>query len=100
MNETFICVAGDNIVYYDVGFLDANGVFVPTALAAFSQIVTVLRGSPSKFTLSCIQRMTEKTFLSILSYLVVVVLDSGSNVNHSKQIKFHFMYMANSFSER
>ena len=61
MNETFICVAGDNIVYYDVGFLDANGGFVPTALAAFSQIVTVLRGSPSKFTLSCIQRMTEKT---------------------------------------
>jgi hypothetical protein len=78
----FLCVAGDNIVYYDVGTLDSSGIFIPTALAAFSQTVTVLRGSPSGFSLSCPQRIPEKSFTSIQSYVIVVAMDSGLNVNH------------------
>ena len=78
----FLCVAGDNIVYYDVGTLDSSGIFIPTALAAFSQTVTVLRGSPSGFVLSCPQQIPEKSFTSIQSYVIVVAMDSGLNVNH------------------
>ena len=82
VNGTFLCVAGDNIVYYDVGTLDSSGIFIPTTLAAFSQTVTVLRGSPSGFKLSCPQRIPEKSFTSIQSFVVVVAMDLGLNVNH------------------
>jgi hypothetical protein len=78
----FLCVAGDNIVYYDVGTLDSSGIFIPTTLAAFSQTVTVLRGSPSGFSLSCPLQIPEKSFTSMQSFVIVVAMDLGWNVNH------------------
>ena len=80
INGTLLCSAGENIVYYDVGTLDSNGGFVPTTIAAFSQTVTVMRGSPSSFTLSCLQQVPEKAFTVIQSNIVVLALDLGLNV--------------------
>jgi hypothetical protein len=78
----FLCRVGVNDIFFDVGTLDSSGIFIPTTLAVFSQTVTVLLGSPSGFSLSCPQRIPEKSFTSIQSYVIVVAMDSGLNVNH------------------
>jgi hypothetical protein len=80
VNSSVPCGAGDVVVYYDIGVLDANGVFVPSSLAAFAQNVTIQRGPAAQFTLWSMQRVQETAFTDIQSFIVVIALDLGLNV--------------------
>ena len=80
VNSSVPCGAGDVVVYYDIGVLDANGVFVPSSLVAFAHNVTTQRGPAAQFTLWSMQRVPETAFMDIQSFIVVIALDAGLNV--------------------
>ena len=80
VNGTVVCGAGDNEIVYDIGTLDANGIFIASELSVFSQIISVLPGAPSCFQFVNDEDRVESTFHAIQSSLLLQVMDDGRNV--------------------
>ena len=80
VNGTVVCGAGDNEIVYDIGTLDANGIFIASELSVFSQIISVLPGAPSCFQILNDEDRVESTFHAIQSSLLLQVMDDGRNV--------------------
>ncbi len=77
-----VCAAGQNEVIYDIGNLDANGVFVPTSLAVFSVEMTVLTGPPVVFRLISRNASVQQTYSKISSAVGIALQDQGRNVTN------------------
>lgn len=80
VNGTVVCEAGDNEIVYDIGTLDANGIFIASELSVFSQIISVLPGAPSCFQILNDEDRAESTFHAIQSSLLLQVMDDSRNV--------------------
>ena len=75
-----VCAAGQNEVIYDIGFLDANGLFVASAVGVFSADITVVPGSAVVLRLVLRNSTVQRTYSQISSVVGVVLQDQGRNV--------------------
>ena len=75
-----LCVAGENEVSYDIGFLEQQGMFVPIAINAYSSEIRVLIGDANGFLFVLQESSIELTNTRAKSRIFVVVHDQGRNV--------------------
>jgi len=75
-----VCAAGRNEIIYDIGFLDDNGVFVPSAIGVFTADITVVSGSAAVFRLVLRNSAVQRTYSQVSSAVGVVLQDQGRNV--------------------
>ena len=75
-----VCAAGQNEVIYDIGFLDANGIFVASVVGVFSADITVVPGSAVVLRLVLRNSTVQRTYSQISSVVGVVLQDQGRNV--------------------
>ncbi len=76
-----LCVVGDNEIFYDIGFLDQQGAFIPLVTSALSSVIRVLIGEASGFRLSVQESSIETTYTRAKSIIVVILHDRGLNVS-------------------
>jgi hypothetical protein len=75
-----LCVAGDNEISYDIGFLDEQGLFVPIVINAYSSEIRVLIGDANGFLFVAQELFIELTNTRAKSRFFVVTHDQGRNV--------------------
>jgi hypothetical protein len=75
-----LCVAGDNEISYDIGFLDPQGRFLPIVINAYSSEIRVLIGDANGFLFVAQELSIELTNTRAKSRFFIVVHDQGRNV--------------------
>jgi hypothetical protein len=88
-----LCVAGDNEVSYDIGFLDQQGMFVPIAINAYSSEIRVLIGAVSGFRLVVQESSIERTYTRAASRIDAVLHDQGLNVRFESELKLSAVFL-------
>ncbi len=76
-----VCVAGDNEIIYDIGFLDQSGAFVPLVMHAMSTDINVVIGTAVGFRLVLHNPVLERTYSRVASEIAAVLYDQGRNVS-------------------
>ncbi len=81
-----LCVAGDNEISYDIGFLDPQGLFVPIVINAYSSEIRVLIGDVVGFRLVVQESSIERTYTRAKSRIDAVLHDKGLNVRFESEL--------------
>ena len=88
-----LCVAGDNEVSYDIGFLDQQGLFVPIVINAYSSDIRVLIGHVVGFRLVVQELSIERTYTRAKSRIDAVLHDQGLNVRFESELKLSAVFL-------
>ena len=76
-----VCASGENLVVYDIGTADAQGVFTVLVLNAYSTQISVQAGPAASFRLKLQNARLERTYTQIVSDIVTELYDLGRNVS-------------------
>jgi hypothetical protein len=80
VSDAVVCTAGASTLVFDVGYIGADGSFVPTALSAMSVSVIVSSGKSAVIQLLSANATKELTFAPLSTLVYVRFLDNGRNV--------------------
>ena len=81
VDSVTVCASGENIIIYDIGTLDSNGLFTVTVPMAYSTQVFVQTGPIAAFRLVLQETQPERTYTKLRSDIAVEFFDAGRNVS-------------------
>jgi hypothetical protein len=81
IDNVTVCASGENLIVYDIGTVDAQGVFTFVVLNAYSTQISVQAGPAASFRLILQNARLERTYTQIVSDIVIELFDLGRNVS-------------------
>ena len=81
VDSVTVCASGENIIIYDIGTVDADGLFTVTVPMAYSTQVFVQTGPIAAFRLVLQETQPERTYTKLRSDIAVEFFDAGRNVS-------------------
>ncbi len=76
-----VCASGENVILYDIGTMDLQGVFSVLVSSAYSTQIFVQTGPVACFRLVMQYTRLERSYTRIISDIVVELFDLGRNVS-------------------
>jgi hypothetical protein len=90
VDSVTVCASGENIIIYDIGTLDSNGLFTVTVPMAYSTQVFVQTGPIAAFRVVLQEARPERTYTKLRSNIAVEFFDAGRNVSQLFQM-MHYL---------
>jgi hypothetical protein len=81
IDNVTVCASGENHIVYDIGAVDAQGVFSVMVLNAYSTQISVQAGPAASFRLILQNARLERAYTQIVSDIVTELFDFGRNVS-------------------
>ncbi len=81
IDNVTVCASGENLIVYDIGTMDSQGLFSVLISSAYSTEIYVETGQAACFRLVMKYARLERSYTRIVSDIVVELFDLGRNVS-------------------
>ena len=81
IDNVTVCASGENLIVYDIGTMDSQGVFSVLVSSAYSTQISVQTGQATCFRLVMQYARLERSYTRIVSDIIVQLFDLGRNVS-------------------
>jgi hypothetical protein len=81
IDNVTVCASGENLIVYDIGTMDSQGVFSVLVSSAYSTQISVQTGQAACFRLVMQYARLERSYTRIVSDIIVQLFDLGRNVS-------------------